>query len=792
LNFTETTFSRLQPNLAIPNSLPNANESPSTLYLANAPSHCNCNHDAIDHLPLVSIHEQTTITFIHHQTQPKPHSMKTSFYRNFLISFLLLAGISQSGQTQVLLYDNFDYPAGDSIIWHNWLTQQTNLTNAILVANEGLSYANFPCSGVGNAAAVGTTGQDVFRGFTKQTLPGSYIYMACLAKVTSAATGDAFITLKESATSPTNLNYRGRVYAKIDGSNNLAFGISKGAITAPAVADYTDAIYSLNTTYLLVVKYKIIEGTTNDSAFLFVNPVIGNPEPSPTVEATDITANDVGLGSVLLRQGNTGSSPTVIVDGVRVAKTWQHVLQESDIATLNSINIDGSNVFNFDPQTITYNDTVPAGQTSVAISAIPTDWASTVVITPAASIPGISTILVTSESGSVSKTYYINHAYAYYTVDLAVSPESSGTATGGGVFGEGFSATVNAQSATGFMFANWTKDGTIVSTSSTYTFIVSESQTLVANFVPAVYMITATASPVDGGTISGTGQVNYGSNATLTATPGVGYDFDRWTEGGNLLGTNPVLVLSNVTANHDVVAHFLLQTMNINITANPAEGGTVSNSTSVSYGSTITISAFPNSGWIFESWTEDGNVLGTEPTLILANITTDRDITGNFVESVLTFTVTATANPAQGGTITGTGNVALGGSITLTAIPNPDYIFLEWTEDGNIIGTNPEITLTNVTANHNLVANFQLVDGTDPMESTAVSVYPTYSSGVFHVKAPVEIREICVFNLLGENILEITPIADYARLNLENSGRGTYILRIVTISGTSIRKIYCH
>lgn len=716
--------------------------------------------------------------------------MRTNTLRSIFIFLFLLTGFAQTVKSQVLLYDNFNYPAGDSLIWHNWLTQQTSLTNAILVSNGGLSYTGYPCSGIGNAASIGTTGQDVFRGFVKQTLPGSTLYMACLAKVTAGATGDAFITFKESPTSPTNLNFRGRVYAKVDGSNNLSFGISKGAITAPATANYTAATYSLNTTYLLVVKYKIIEGTGNDSAFLFVNPVIGNAEPAPTVVATDISASDLGLGSVLLRQGTSGAAPTVIVDGVRVAKTWQQALNISNIATLNDLKVDGTSVSGFNPEAILYNDTVPSGQPSVVVAATPTDWAASVLITTAPSIPGISTILVTAEDGATTKTYTVNHAYAYYTVNTAVSPASSGTASGGGVFGEGFNATVSATPATDFIFLNWTENGTAVSTANPFTFAVIANRALVANFVPAFYQVTATASPLDGGAISGTGTVGYGANATLTASAATGYDFAQWTENGNLLGTNPVLVISNVTSNHDVVALFLLQTLVVNVTANPPEGGTVSGSTAVSYGSGVTVSAAANAGYIFENWTENGTILGTNPELTLTNVTTNHNIVGNFVQSVNTFTVSASSNPPQGGTISGAGNVMLGGSITLTATANADFVFLYWTENGANIGSNPEITLTNITSNHNLVANFLSTVGVPKSANIGLKIYPTYTSDILHIESLYEIREINVFNLLGQKILAILPASKETQISSGSWGKGTYIIKVVTSAGIETRKVY--
>jgi hypothetical protein len=710
-------------------------------------------------------------------------------FSKLLVAILLITGISKSVQSQVMLYDNFNYPAGDTLTWHNWLIQQTSTINAILVANEGLSYSGFPCSGIGNAAAVGTTGQDVFRGFIKQTIAGTALYMSCLAKVTAAATGDAFITFKESATSPTNLNLRGRVYAKVDGSNNLAFGISKGAITAPAVADYSPAVYSLNTTYLLVVRYNIVDGLTNDSAFLFVNPIIGNPEPAPTVVATDITATDVGLGSVLLRQGNTGSSPNVIVDGVRVAKSWQQVLNVSNVATLSDIKVDGISVSGFSSGIYSYNDTVPAGQTSVAVLGITTDWASTQTMNLAPSVPGITTILVTAENGIDTHLYTVYHAYAYHTVTVSAAPAGSGTANGGGVYGEGLSAIVTASPSSGYMFSNWTQGGTIVSTSASYTFTVTGPVDLVANFTPNAVTITAVASPIDGGIITGAGSISFGGTATLVAFANEAYDFLDWTENGTVIGTNSTLVLTNVTSNRNLVANFLLKNFTITATASPVDGGTVSGAGSLGYGSTATLSAAPNSGYIFQNWTEGGNIIGTDPTLVILNVTANHTVVANFIVSVNTFTVTGIAIPSQAGIVTGSGNVTGGESITLNAIANQGYAFYNWTEGATILATTPEITLTNVTSNHTLHANFLSTDGLYENSGKAFKVYPTITSDEIHVESATEIASLMMMNMAGVTVYSAQPHSKDFVVKTSGLKVGLYLLKVYSHQGVETTKI---
>ena len=67
--------------------------------------------------------------------------------------------------------------------------------------------------------------------------------------------------------------------------------------------------------------------------------------------------------------------------------------------------------------------------------------------------------------------------------------------------------------------------------------------------------------------------------------------------------------------------------------------------------------------------------------------------------------IVATANPTSGGTITGTGSYELGEACTLTAIANPNYNFLNWTENGVQVSADPVYSFT-VTRYRSLVANF--------------------------------------------------------------------------------------
>ena len=69
------------------------------------------------------------------------------------------------------------------------------------------------------------------------------------------------------------------------------------------------------------------------------------------------------------------------------------------------------------------------------------------------------------------------------------------------------------------------------------------------------YTITASADPVEGGTVTGAGEYDYGTEITLTATAATGYDFVNWTEDGVEVSTETSYTF-NVTGDAEYIAHF--------------------------------------------------------------------------------------------------------------------------------------------------------------------------------------------------------------------------------------------
>ena len=73
------------------------------------------------------------------------------------------------------------------------------------------------------------------------------------------------------------------------------------------------------------------------------------------------------------------------------------------------------------------------------------------------------------------------------------------------------------------------------------------------------------------------------------------------------------------------------------------------------------------------------------------------------------YTITASANPTEGGTVTGAGNYDENATCTLTANANAGYVFTNWTENGQLVSTAVSYSF-NVTGDRALVANFETTE----------------------------------------------------------------------------------
>ena len=124
------------------------------------------------------------------------------------------------------------------------------------------------------------------------------------------------------------------------------------------------------------------------------------------IPVADITG-DLTKAIQLMFSGGDGSSNAIYLDNLYFYKA---VTSSEKEATLNALEIDNNSFSGFTPNKSTYEVELLGGTTLVPqiTLATTTNAAASRIITQASTIPGDATIVVTSEDGSVTKTYTIS------------------------------------------------------------------------------------------------------------------------------------------------------------------------------------------------------------------------------------------------------------------------------------------------------------------------------------------------------------------------------------------------
>jgi hypothetical protein len=158
--------------------------------------------------------------------------------------------------------------------------------------------------------------------------------------------------------------------------------------------------------------------------------------------------------------------------------------------------------------------------------------------------------------------------------------------------------------------------------------------TLLASAGPS-YTITTSASPANGGTVSGGGAYPSGSTATVVATPNPGYGFVSWTENGVPVSTSATYMFA-ASADRTLVANFTAA-YTITTSASPSYGGSTSGDGTYNSGSSVTVVATSNAGYRFVNWTESGAPVSTSAGYTFTAVA-DRTLVANFAPGSTTAT----------------------------------------------------------------------------------------------------------------------------------------------------------
>ncbi len=172
-------------------------------------------------------------------------------------------------------------------------------------------------------------------------------------------------------------------------------------------------------------------------------------------------------------------------------------------------------------------------------------------------------------------------------------------------------------------------------------------------------------------------------------------------------GIRPACRLSNLTSDTSQIENYTMT-----VAANPTAGGTVTGSGTYTDGKTATVTATANSGYIFSGWYNGSTKVSSSKSYTFT-VTGNVTLTAKFSELSMSYNVTATADPAEGGTVSGGGSYANGKTANVTATPNSGWKFVGWYEGSSKVSDNASYPFT-VTGSVTLTAKFEKDAAPDP------------------------------------------------------------------------------
>jgi len=320
---------------------------------------------------------------------------------------------------------------------------------------------------------------------------------------------------------------------------------------------------------------------------------------------------------------------------------------------------------------------------------------------------------------------------------LTVTKVGSGTvtsSTGGISCGTDCSESVNvgdqvtltAVADSGYTLTGWSGSG-VTCSGATCNVTVDGAKTVTATFTAqAATQYALSAAVVGSGTVTSSpagincattcsSNYNSGTSVTLTAVANSGYTFSSWSVSGASCGTANTCTVS-MTQARSVTATFTQNAPTVySLTVKKLGSGTVQSSpagitcgtsctNTFNAGSTVTLTATPNSGYTFSGWSGSGiNCPGTGTCPI--SMASANTVTATFtaIPAAVNYTLTVTKSGTGSGTITSSpsgvscgsscsGSFADSTSVTLSAAAGSGSSFSGWS--GACSGTSTTCTVS--------------------------------------------------------------------------------------------------
>ncbi|MDZ7345215.1 MAG: InlB B-repeat-containing protein, partial [candidate division KSB1 bacterium] len=295
---------------------------------------------------------------------------------------------------------------------------------------------------------------------------------------------------------------------------------------------------------------------------------------------------------------------------------------------------------------------------------------------------------------------------------------NTGPEPGVHVFGLNEKIYITAVANRGYHFSHWTGDVNDPERPTTF-IVMNSNKTVIAHGVagpPGSVQSTIRVNPDGSGSTqpaAGVYTYPYGAVVTLKATPATGYRFVGWSGGVD----SPLSSTTSITLRDDVTVYANFERIGsgqtvLSMNVSPVGAGTTSPPPGISLhapGEVVNISAIPYEGYTFAGW--HGEVEDSTQQTTQVVVDKNKEVYAKFVRGQgRKFNLTMIVYPPNAGLCAppeGTHSFDENTYVNIAAIPNPGWVFKNWT--GDVETPTAQSTRILMTGNKTVIAQFERV-----------------------------------------------------------------------------------
>ena len=285
--------------------------------------------------------------------------------------------------------------------------------------------------------------------------------------------------------------------------------------------------------------------------------------------------------------------------------------------------------------TVTGAGTYPYGSTATLTATANDDfmflcWSDGIVTNP-------RSVTVTNNATYTALFHY--NGTPTYTITVNSNDPSLGIVSGSGQYPEGTTIEITATPIGNAYFVDW-NDG---NTDNPRSIVVTQDMTFTANFETIqTYTITVMSENPLLGTVYGSGTYPANSIVTIGATPSNHFSFAGWQD-GNMENPRQIVVIEDATYTASF-SQTPVQTYTVTVYYDETQGYVLGTGSYVE-GSTATLAAIPNDGYMFVKWS-DGSTDNRKEILVDQDIVLAAFFNGTGVDENDGANITVYPNPA--------------------------------------------------------------------------------------------------------------------------------------------------